>query len=192
MASKCCQQKERSFPFAPLSDSGIQPSRLPAGERVCFSKNGEILNSDDSDDDDDDLPFVSEILARSRRVQPQAGPPAAVIDLTRESDSDDGEVSWHRKAPRRHPIELSYFVKQGISSSSTQVLRPLPTSSHELTQITHESSSSCPAAALPGGKKSPFKNRPPWSPYLHKPHGSPIEPPSEPSSYACVKCSSPR
>jgi hypothetical protein len=122
MASIYCQQKERSFPLAPLSDFGIQPSRLP-GEGVCYSENGEIFDSDDSDDDDDDLPSVSEILARSRRVQPQAGPPAPVIDLTCESDSDDGEVSWHRKAPRRHPIKLTYFIKQGISSEPTQVLR---------------------------------------------------------------------
>lgn len=60
----------------------------------------------------------------------------------------------------------------------------LPTSSsHEPTHIIHESSSSCHATALPGEKKSPFKNRPPWSRYLPKPHGSPIEPPSEPPSY---------
>ena len=52
-----------------LSDSGIQPSRFPAEEDVCFSENGEILDSDDDDDDDDDdLPSVSEILARTRRV----------------------------------------------------------------------------------------------------------------------------
>ena len=25
-----------------------------------------------------------------------------------ESDSDDGEVSWHRKAPRWHYIKLTY------------------------------------------------------------------------------------
>jgi hypothetical protein len=75
MASVCCRQKERSFPSASLSDSGIQPSRFPAGEGVCFSENGEILDSDDSgDDDDDDFPSVSEILAHSRRVQPQVGP----------------------------------------------------------------------------------------------------------------------
>jgi hypothetical protein len=73
----CCQQKERSFPLTSLSDSGIQLSRFPAGEDVCFSENGETLDSDDSDDDDDDddddLPSVSEILARARELQPQAG-----------------------------------------------------------------------------------------------------------------------
>ena len=141
MASICCQQKDRSFPLASLSDSGIQPSRFPAGEGVCFSENGEILDSDDSDDgDDDDLPSVSEILARARGVQLQAGRRGPVIDLACESDSDDGEVSWHRKASRRHHIKLTYSDGQGISSSSTHVLRPLPTSSpREPTHITYES-----------------------------------------------------
>jgi hypothetical protein len=104
MASMCCQQKERSFPLPSLSDSGIQPSRFPAGEDVCFPKNREIHG----DDDDDDLPSVSEILARARRVQPQAGRRGPVIDLTCESDSDDGEVSWRRKVSRRHYIKLTY------------------------------------------------------------------------------------
>ena len=107
MTSICCQQKEKSFPLTSLCNSGIQPSRFPAGG-VCFAENGEILDS--NDDDDDDLPSVNEILARSRRVQPQVGPPAPVIDLTYESDSDDGEVSWHREAARWHPIKLTYFA----------------------------------------------------------------------------------
>jgi hypothetical protein len=102
----CCQQKERSFPLTSLSDSGIQPSRFPAGEDVYFSENGETLDSDNSNDDDDsdddddasvsdddDLPSVSEILARATGVQPQAGRREPVINLTYESDSDNGEVS---------------------------------------------------------------------------------------------------
>jgi hypothetical protein len=104
MASVCIQQKYNSFPVASVFDDGIQPSRLPALAGVCSSENGEIPDSgdDDDNDDDDDLPSVSKIVAESRRVQPQT--PPQVIDLTCDSDSDDAEVSWHRKPPRRPGI----------------------------------------------------------------------------------------
>jgi hypothetical protein len=53
---------------------------------------------------------ISLLSARSWHVQRgcshwQGG---LVIDLTCESDSDDGEVSWHRKASRRLHIKLTY------------------------------------------------------------------------------------
>ena len=40
-------------------------------------------------DDDDDLPSVSTIVARSRRLPPRT----LAIDLTRDSDDDETEVS---------------------------------------------------------------------------------------------------
>jgi hypothetical protein len=73
MASTCIQQKGNNFPLVSLPDYSVQRSRLPGLEGVCFSENGEILNSSDSDndedEDEDDLPSVSEIMARSRRAQ---------------------------------------------------------------------------------------------------------------------------
>jgi len=85
MTFTCIQQKGSNFPFASLSDHGAQPSKLVALEGVRFSENREILDSGDDSDDDDDLPSVSAILARSRRLQPQT----PVIDLTCDSDDDD-------------------------------------------------------------------------------------------------------
>jgi hypothetical protein len=71
MVSTCIQQKGNNFPLVSLPDYSVQRSRLPGLEGVCFSENGEILNSSDSDndEDEDDLPSVSEIMARSRRAQ---------------------------------------------------------------------------------------------------------------------------
>jgi hypothetical protein len=83
-------EEEQFPPPVSLSDYGVQPSRLPGLEGVCFSENGEILDSDDSEDD---LPSVSEIVARSSRVPVQTRPPRPVVDLTCNSDDDDTEVS---------------------------------------------------------------------------------------------------
>jgi hypothetical protein len=89
----------QQFSLASVSDEGIQLSKLLALAGVCSSENGEIPDSGDGDDDDDNLPSVSKIVVESRRVQPQT--PPQVIDLTYDSDSDDAEVSWHRKPSRR-------------------------------------------------------------------------------------------
>ena len=79
--------EEEQFPPVSLSHYGVQPSRLPGLEGVCFSENGEILDSDDSDDEDEgDLPSVSEIVARSSRVPVRTRPPRPVVDLTCNSD----------------------------------------------------------------------------------------------------------
>lgn len=75
-----------------LSDCGVQPSRLPALGGVRFSRNGEILDSD-NDDHDDGLASVGEIVARSRRRHVQTQSPELVIDLLCDSDNDDTEVS---------------------------------------------------------------------------------------------------
>jgi len=65
MASTCFH---KSFSFAPLTEYGVQPSRVPALKGV--SENGDIVNSGDDDDDDDDddgLPSVSKILTKVRQ-----------------------------------------------------------------------------------------------------------------------------
>jgi hypothetical protein len=48
-----------------------------------------------------------------------------VIDLTCESDSDDGEVRWHRKASRRYHIKLT-SPPIGYFEFAYPVLRSLP------------------------------------------------------------------
>jgi hypothetical protein len=182
MASTCIQQKANHSPLPSVSDYGLQTSRLLAGACFCCAENGEILDSDDVD-----LPTVSESLARPRRAQVQTRPRGQVIDLTCDGDDDDTEVSWHIKPPRRarHPIELTRPHRQATPSLSTRFLRPLLTSSsHELTYSTHEFSWPCSAAALPGGKKTPCKNPPPWSLLYYRHQLTLTLPASEPPSCA--------
>jgi hypothetical protein len=85
------------FPPCIAPDYSVQHSRLPGLEGVCFSENGEILDSSDSDndedEDEDDLPSVGEIMARSRRAQVQTRPAGPAIGLTCDTDDDDTEVS---------------------------------------------------------------------------------------------------
>jgi hypothetical protein len=48
-----------------------------------------------------------------------------VIDFTYESDGDDGEVSWHRKASGRHAIKLTYLGEQYHGRSTQSCSRRL-------------------------------------------------------------------
>jgi len=171
-----CRRIQAVFFSESLSNSDVQDSRLHALSHVRFPENGEVSDSDD--DDDDDLPSFKKILARSTRMQLPTRPP--VTDLACDSTDDGTEVSWYRNHPG---AALSRKANSLPPTSYSELVdpRPPPTFlSHEPTHTTSGSSSPCPATASPGGKKSPFKNRPPWSPYLLKPYGSSIEPTSEP------------
>ena len=64
---------------------------------------------------------------------------------------------------------LTHSHGQGTSTSS----------SHEPTHATHESLSPYPAAASSGGKRSPWKNLPLWSPLYHRRQRALNSPPSE-------------
>ncbi len=92
MASVCVPQGTDNSLFALLPEYVVQPSRLPVQEGTSFSENGEILDSD-SNSEDDNLPSVSEILARLRRIQRQTRSPGPLLTNLE-----------NRRRFRKHPL----------------------------------------------------------------------------------------